>query len=415
MDVLFFSDSGISILFNEAVSSDFLWSLVSMVIVFGIMTLHTGSFVLSGATMLEIYMSMPFAFFIFNIVFRVEFVQEIHFLTIFVLLGIGADDAFVFTDAWNQAIVEIPVLARYENMHLRMAWTHSRASKTMLITSITTSVAFFATAISGIIPIASFGIFAGCLILCNYALVCTYFPAVLVMYERNCNGKRCCKRSKSVEPLSTTNPATPPTANVDVELGEINPDQISGSARSSLTEMRRRSTAKSISEREEVELSISSIQNVGNKPDSIETEAGEPVPNPVTQQENERFFVPPYDKKSRRRVERFLVYKYVPRLYQWRYLIGISFIILLGTSIAVGTQFKPLQKPESFLRASHIITRSIDQLQNAYFLAESDRTVTVSFVWGIEPADRSGASRWDPNDFGSVVFDQNFDISSPAA
>eukprot|EP01083_Nonionella_stella_P090129 251819_1 len=203
MDVLFFSDSGISILFNEAVSSDFLWSLVSMVIVFGIMTLHTGSFVLSGATMLEIYMSMPFAFFIFNIVFRVEFVQEIHFLTIFVLLGIGADDAFVFTDAWNQAIVEIPVLARYENMHLRMAWTHSRASKTMLITSITTSVAFFATAISGIIPIASFGIFAGCLILCNYALVCTYFPAVLVLYERNCNGKRCCKRSKSVEPLST--------------------------------------------------------------------------------------------------------------------------------------------------------------------------------------------------------------------
>lgn len=62
-----------------------------------------------------------------------------------------------------------------------MAVTFRRAAKAMVATSSTTSAAFFATGLSTIMPISSFGFFAGILIPMNFLLVITFFPAVLVV------------------------------------------------------------------------------------------------------------------------------------------------------------------------------------------------------------------------------------------
>lgn len=65
-----------------------------------------------------------------------------------------------------------------------MSYTFKRASKAMLATSSTTSACFFATGLSSMKPIASFGIFAGILIPVNYILVITFFPCLVLVYER---------------------------------------------------------------------------------------------------------------------------------------------------------------------------------------------------------------------------------------
>lgn len=54
----------------------------------------------------------------------------------------------------------------------------------MLITSMTTVFAFLATAISVIMPIMTYGIFAAINILVNFILVITLFPAFLVLREK---------------------------------------------------------------------------------------------------------------------------------------------------------------------------------------------------------------------------------------
>lgn len=64
-----------------------------------------------------------------------------------------------------------------------MAYTFRRASKAMLATSSTTGAAFLATGLSDIMPISSFGFFAGLLIPMNFILVITYYPASLMVYE----------------------------------------------------------------------------------------------------------------------------------------------------------------------------------------------------------------------------------------
>lgn len=64
-----------------------------------------------------------------------------------------------------------------------MAFTFRKATKAILATSSTTTAAFIATGFSKIMPISSFGYFAGILVPVNFALVCLYFPAVLMIYE----------------------------------------------------------------------------------------------------------------------------------------------------------------------------------------------------------------------------------------
>ena len=63
----------------------------------------------------------------------------------------------------------------------------------MANTSLTTAAAFLATAISPIMPIAAFGIYAAICVLMNYVLAMTMLPAVLIWHH---NSSKCCTCSR---------------------------------------------------------------------------------------------------------------------------------------------------------------------------------------------------------------------------
>ena len=70
-----------------------------------------------------------------------------------------------------------------------------RASKAMLVTQVTTFFAFLATSFSLIMPISAFGIWAATIVACNYFLVITMYPALLLIHHRwilPCEKKYCC-------------------------------------------------------------------------------------------------------------------------------------------------------------------------------------------------------------------------------
>lgn len=75
--------------------------------------------------------------------------------------GIGADDVFVFLDAFHQSEDELKTVIAEPTLSQRMEYAALRASKAIFATSFTTGIAFFATAITPILPIHAFGIFAG--------------------------------------------------------------------------------------------------------------------------------------------------------------------------------------------------------------------------------------------------------------
>jgi len=128
--------------------------------------------------MMQIFLTLPVAFFVYVYIFGCTFFNQLHVLGIYLSLGIGADDIFVFLDAYKQSV------NLYRNMDDRMDYAYRRATYSMGVTSATTTIAFMATAISPIMPISSFGLWAASGIVMNYIFVITIFPAILVMHQR---------------------------------------------------------------------------------------------------------------------------------------------------------------------------------------------------------------------------------------
>lgn len=152
--------------------------------------------------MFQTLLAFPLAYFIYYFVFRISYYSTIHMLTIFIILGVAADDFFVFNDAWRQTA---KFAITKDSLDKRMALSYRRASKAMFVTSFTTASAFLATGFSDIMTISSFGFFAATLIVANYVLVITLFPAFLIIWHRCCSHIcdydyccdrifRCCKR-----------------------------------------------------------------------------------------------------------------------------------------------------------------------------------------------------------------------------
>jgi len=172
-----------SIEFNRVVNGDMIMTLCAIVFVFIWICVHTGSFFLSSMSMLQIVFSMPLAFLIYRFVFGINYFTQLHGTAIFLALGIGADDIFVFTDAWKQS----KFIENIDNKLQRLQFTFSRTKIAVFNTSFTTTVAFLATAISPAMPISSFGIYAALTIICNYIFVLIFTPALMIIYTTYIN------------------------------------------------------------------------------------------------------------------------------------------------------------------------------------------------------------------------------------
>ncbi|KAH8063344.1 hypothetical protein JL722_2512 [Aureococcus anophagefferens] len=147
----------------------------------------------------DITMSLPLSLFFYRCVFWIRYFSSMQMLVIFVILGVGADDVFVFSDAWHQAA---PIAgdrppagdgaATEAYLHRRLKYAYVRALQSMMNTSFTTAVAFLATGVHPVMPISTFGIYAAVCVLVNYALAMTFTPAILVVQDRLEQARWCC-------------------------------------------------------------------------------------------------------------------------------------------------------------------------------------------------------------------------------
>ena len=72
------------------------------VLVFLIVWLQTGAFIIAVATITEIFLSISSAVFFAAIVFQITWFTFEHLLVVYIILAVGADDVFVFVDTYKQ-------------------------------------------------------------------------------------------------------------------------------------------------------------------------------------------------------------------------------------------------------------------------------------------------------------------------
>lgn len=110
-----------------------------------------------------------------------SFFPFLNFLGVFVIMGIGVDDLFVVVDKWHQAVLRLPLDASVPTI---AAAVGPDAAHAMLLTSLTTAAAFFATCLVPVAPIRLFALFMGFLVLADYALCLTIsFPAACLQHR----------------------------------------------------------------------------------------------------------------------------------------------------------------------------------------------------------------------------------------
>lgn len=73
----------------------------TIVYVFCYLWFHLQSVILAATSIFMILVSYPLTLILYNVVFRITFYHTLQNMVLFIIMGIAADDVFVFYDAWR--------------------------------------------------------------------------------------------------------------------------------------------------------------------------------------------------------------------------------------------------------------------------------------------------------------------------
>ena len=349
--------------FNKELFVEIIFPALAMIVVFSVMWFFLGSFILTFCGLFCVIYAIGLSYFLYNTVFRMDFFPFLNVLTFVFLVGIGADDAFVYYDIWRQTRAANP---NANIMQLTLK-TLQYSALSMLVTSLTTASAFFAGISSTITAIKCFGIFAGMSILTNYLLMITYFPAVVALHEKWVMKY---DDSQGLDVL--------PSAHLLQEGAAV--------AAAKAQDMSKSREGKGTDNTQE--QTSFCILHIIDFPCSLAVSAKDAV---------QRF-----SSKVFGRWLPFVVVK-----FHW---IWIGLLICLTAGFLCVDFVKPgLQLPESeefqVFSASHPL-ENYNLNYKHFFRFEQTGSMSIQLIWGIKPADNG--NHFDPDNKGTLEFDGSF-------
>lgn len=175
---------------------DMALAIASFVFIFVFMLAQTGSVWITSWGIFGIISSFNISIFIYRVIFDYRYIGIFHVLSIFIILGIGSDNIFVFMDTWKEHG------RSHSNLDLadRLSLVFMSAAKATFITALTTTIAFLSNVQSPLLAVSSFGLFSAILVAVNYCSCILFFPIVIIFHEKMRKGRCCfwaiCRRTK---------------------------------------------------------------------------------------------------------------------------------------------------------------------------------------------------------------------------
>ncbi len=160
-------------LIQQQIEEDLAYAAYSLLMVFLYSVWHTKSVLLTIGTLVMIGLTLPAAYFFYFSFLAIDgnaAVGILNVIGVYVILGIGVDDVYVFLAAFKQCGLDSHTLEH------QLARAHRSAAKATLLTSATAIVAFLSLSLSEIPVILSFAKFMATLVIVNYVFVITIFP-----------------------------------------------------------------------------------------------------------------------------------------------------------------------------------------------------------------------------------------------
>eukprot|EP01062_Namystynia_karyoxenos_P028229 TRINITY_DN21427_c0_g1_i1.p1 TRINITY_DN21427_c0_g1~~TRINITY_DN21427_c0_g1_i1.p1 ORF type:complete len:1283 (+),score=341.56 TRINITY_DN21427_c0_g1_i1:123-3851(+) len=384
----------LSVYISKQIIADGSWALGSMLFVWLYIVVMNGSWFLGTMGMGQILMAFAPAYMIyFMIGFR--YFGTFNVLTIFIILGIGADDIFVMLDTWNQSELEIPSSGedlsmlspeeREEKVSLRrltrMSWTWKRAARAMLVTSSTTMASFLCTGTSSFPGIQTFGVFAAMLVLCNYTAVILYYPTVVALHDAEFKDKRfCCGLVDLLKRLHLWINTQTEVFTKDVR------DKWEAAARAK--ENHDRKEAGLPPKREESAKAAPELSDAPGSPEADAAAAGH---------------------GELRGIELFFYKQYSGFIVRFKWPILVCMIVFIVMMIVFMAQLEPDPDPPQLFPKSNNYGGYRDTKAAHFARGGSIYAIKLRLVSGFDPSDpidRGGTSSTDPDDVGDPVWAQ---------
>jgi hypothetical protein len=356
MIALFF-DVFIAILLNDCTLA-----IISIMTVFGYMAFTLDSLFLATIGISEIILSLPTAWWIGRNIFQVKYFAGMNGLIIFIVAAIGADDIFVFMDAYHQSAFMGDEVNK--DFKTRMSWVYRRAGLAMFITSSTTCSAFLCTLATPIAGPQCFGIFAALVILMDYVLVMSLFCTAVVLYHERAEKKKeypgcfcCCCQCAGVSCFCS--PA--------------------GAISKLLRKWKR-----------------GEIHDQGAKGKVHDQGAGEP--DAITaffQHDFTNFILNPRNKM----------------------IITAALVAWIIPAAIFMAKLEPTKTVEQGLASDHPLQISINIIRNEFGESANDEMLYVYYTWGVGEVDRTRTNGepvnllFDPSDIGTTTWDTGFSLT----
>ncbi|KAK3092687.1 hypothetical protein FSP39_005902 [Pinctada imbricata] len=381
----------------------------SFLFIFVFMWFQTASFFITFFGILSIITSYLLTNLIYRYAFGFEYFGFFHIIAMFIILGIGADDVFVFYDTWR-----LSGNRKYSSVAHRLSDCYRKAAKTTFVTSLTTTVAFLVSAFSPLLPVKTFGLFSGILVAVNYICDLIYFPTAIMLYTTKIKPlmDKCCERICSpcsrFAICSKSNKSPCFMADVPDTSFLCSSKSTAAKDSSRLYNIDMWTSKSSVSSEASFDSPKSDTALQSPKSESQIEGGGK---SEMKQKQKKTF-------EERSHVVNFLRNGFFDflTLRASRFVIPIVFLAISIFFIYEALQLEPDNKQVQIYRSSHNYGKA--KLWHYYeFQRNFDEEYTVLYlVWGLKPKDTSVCNLKSNNYCkGSTVWDQGFNPSTPEA
>jgi predicted RND superfamily exporter protein len=350
VELIYFSTTLIFDVFIQLLALDGSLAIFSMAMVGIYIGVATGSTFLAIVGISEIVLSLPLAWFVLRIL-RIDYFGPLNIMCIFIVAAIGADDIFVFMDAYVQSAYKGSTVNC--DLETRMSWVYRKSGLAMFITSFTTCAAFLCCLGTPIPSVQGFGVFAALVIAADYLLVMTMFCSSVVVYHNRFEKKPLCGCSCPT-PLGNYRCGCC-TENCDCSNTDPSPTQIAFAAST---------TGRLDLQRDPVEM--------------------------------------------------FFRDKFAPMILRPRnrIIIGVISVVWLIPAVIFVLRLKPTEKQEQFLKPDHPFQKAITVLDTEFPSSSQDRGIDIMYTWGLKTVDRKHANiLLNLTYIGDPQFDTNFKLT----
>ncbi|XP_033735368.1 uncharacterized protein LOC117323939 [Pecten maximus] len=437
------------VLWNKDVISqamtDMMLALGSMVFIFSFMTYHTKSFWIAGFAVISIITSFLGGNLIYRIIFDFQYFGFFHILAIFIALGIGADDLFVFYDAWR-----LTSFHSYPTLAHRLSDAFNKSAQSMAITSLTTIVAFLCSALSPLLATKSFGVFAAIIILFNYMSVIIFFPCVVTVYHLKFEKFkwpcfRCCRKNQadssekdkynnnSVKPMQNIFVLSDGKTDITTKHGDTLIEDIEDPASIRNGQASNGHAPNGHLSNGQVDKGISNdhvangksnghvVNGIGNGHVTNGIGNGHVangVPNGKVSDDKTTGTTTPNDRqtgeKDKSKQKKLVVFfrdyyfRFIThRIARWCLLP--VFAVVVATFAYQASKLEPDNENMQVWKDSHFYSKAIDAEQYDFHVSADENLVTVNILWGLKNKDRTDCHFSDITCRGTTVYDDTFD------